>query len=41
MGAMIPHQFLATLTREQARISDPQAKKLADDTIAAQRSAGQ
>lgn len=34
---MIPHHSIAILTSEQAEISDPRVKKLANDIIEAQR----
>ena len=37
MKAMIPHHSIAILTSERANISDPRAKKLADQIIEAQR----
>ncbi len=37
MRAMIPHHSIAIMTSERARISDPQARKLADEIIAAQQ----
>ncbi|MDT7858037.1 DUF305 domain-containing protein [Rubrivirga sp. S365] len=37
MEAMIPHHSLAILTSEQATISDPRVRRLADDIILAQR----
>ena len=37
MKAMIPHHSIAILTSERARITDPRARKLADEIIAAQR----
>jgi uncharacterized protein (DUF305 family) len=38
MKAMIPHHSIAILTSERARISDPRARKLADQIIRSQRS---
>ena len=35
MRAMIPHHSIAILTSERARITDPRARKLADEIIAA------
>ena len=37
MKAMIPHHSIAILTSERADIQDPEAKKLAEDIIEAQR----
>ena len=37
MKAMIPHHSIAILTSERARISDPRARKLADQIIESQR----
>jgi hypothetical protein len=37
MRAMIPHHSIAILTSERARISDPRARKLADQIIESQR----
>lgn len=37
MKAMIPHHSIAILTSERADISDPRARKLADEIIEAQR----
>ena len=37
MKAMIPHHSIAILTSERANISDPRARKLADQIIEAQR----
>jgi hypothetical protein len=37
MKAMIPHHSIAILTSERANISDPRAKKLADQIIESQR----
>ena len=37
MKAMIPHHSIAILTSERANITDPRARKLADDIISAQR----
>ncbi|MEP0546506.1 MAG: DUF305 domain-containing protein [Rhodothermales bacterium] len=37
MKAMIPHHSIAILTSERAEISDPRARRLADDIILAQR----
>jgi hypothetical protein len=37
MKAMIPHHSVAILTSERANISDPRARKLADQIIEAQR----
>jgi uncharacterized protein (DUF305 family) len=37
MKAMIPHHSIAILTSERATISDPRARKLADEIIEAQR----
>lgn len=37
MRAMIPHHSIAILTSEQAGISDPRVRKLADEIIEAQR----
>jgi hypothetical protein len=37
MKAMIPHHSIAILTSERAEISDPRARRLADDIIRAQR----
>jgi hypothetical protein len=37
MKAMIPHHSIAILTSEQAHITDPRVRKLADDIISAQR----
>ncbi|MDZ7637756.1 MAG: DUF305 domain-containing protein [Bryobacterales bacterium] len=37
MKAMIPHHSIAILTSERARITDPRARKLADEIIEAQR----
>jgi len=37
MKAMIPHQSIAILTNERARIEDPRVRKLADEIIEAQR----
>ena len=37
MKAMIPHRSIAVLTSERADIKDPDVKKLADDTIKAQK----
>jgi uncharacterized protein (DUF305 family) len=37
MKAMIPHHSITILTSERANISDPRARKLADDIISAQR----
>jgi uncharacterized protein (DUF305 family) len=34
---MIPHHSIAILTSERATISDPRARKLADEIIEAQR----
>lgn len=36
MKAMIPHHSIAILTSERAGISDPRARKLADEIIATQ-----
>lgn len=41
MKAMIPHHSIAILTSERAHISDPRVRQLADQIIAAQRSAAQ
>ena len=37
MKAMIPHHSIAILTSERARISDPRARKLAEQIIESQR----
>lgn len=37
MKAMIPHHSIAILTSERATITDPRARKLADEIIEAQR----
>ncbi|CCF20371.1 conserved membrane protein of unknown function [Pseudorhizobium banfieldiae] len=37
MKAMIPHHSIAILTSERATITDPRARKLADEIIDAQR----
>lgn len=37
MKAMIPHHSIAILTSERANITDPRARKLADDIIETQR----
>ena len=37
MEAMIPHHSIAILTSENAKISDPRVRKLADEIIKAQR----
>lgn len=37
MRAMIPHQSIAILTREQAELSDPRVQSLANDIVEAQR----
>ena len=37
MKAMIPHHSIAILTSERATISDPRARKLADQIIESQR----
>lgn len=37
MKAMIPHHSIAILTSERADINDPEAKKLAEEIIKAQR----
>lgn len=37
MEAMIPHHSIAILTSENAKISDPRVRKLADEIIEAQR----
>lgn len=37
MKAMIPHHSIAILTSERADISDPRARRLADEIIEAQR----
>ena len=37
MEAMIPHHSIAILTSEQAQITDPRVRELADEIIAAQR----
>jgi uncharacterized protein (DUF305 family) len=37
MKAMIPHHSIAILTSERAKISDPRARKLADEIIQSQR----
>ncbi len=37
MQAMIPHHSIAILTSENAKISDPRVRKLADEIIKAQR----
>ena len=37
MRAMIPHHSIAILTSERATITDPRAKKLADEIIETQR----
>lgn len=37
MKAMIPHHSIAIMTSERAQITDPRVRKLADETIAAQR----
>jgi hypothetical protein len=37
MKAMIPHHSIAILTSERAEISDPRARRLADEIILAQR----
>ncbi len=37
MRAMIPHHSIAILTSERARITDPRARKLADDIIETER----
>jgi uncharacterized protein (DUF305 family) len=37
MKAMIPHHSIAILTSERANISDPRARKLADQIIESQR----
>ena len=37
MEAMIPHHSTAILTSERAEITDPRVRKLADETIKAQR----
>ncbi len=36
MSAMIPHHSIAIMTSKRAQISDPRARKLADEIIAAQ-----
>ena len=36
MKAMIPHHSSAILTSQQANITDPEVRKLADDIIKAQ-----
>lgn len=37
LKAMIPHHSIAILTSERANIQDPEARKLADDIITAQK----
>jgi hypothetical protein len=37
MKAMIPHHSIAILTSERAKISDPRARKLADEIVQSQR----